>query len=371
MVIVKPRMAFFKGTKMQFIKTFAFTLFFSNIMLIHESYAANLQNIEFNDNTVIATWQPKRLSLESFDEAEKLLSNSRYLFARGDEQERVTQFTNVMRNNYDALNPSQKERLIILEARLLQRIHEFEQAEQHLAQISHHRSPAAHLLLADINVQRGDAKQAKRYCEQLVGKSSFLVAFTCMVNADFSQNAEPRLLQKLKAFDVYAGSASPSEQEWFYEVLADMSLQLGDAEEALQLLSNTELSTLPISALLVWTETHTALGNFKTITETLKSLVPDISTADDGLLLQWAKAERAQGIKASNVQSQLAKNMEIHVWREDSSHAAQVATYFLELEQNFSLALKFAELNYQYAQSNSDRHLLERARQAKAVATDV
>ncbi|MBJ2127922.1 hypothetical protein JC525_03125 [Alteromonas sp. IB21] len=356
---------------MQFIKTFAFILLLSNITLIPEPYAANIQNIEFNDNTVIATWQPERVLLTSFDEAEKLLSNSRYLFAQGDERKRVTRFTNAMRNNYDALNPGQKERLVILEARLLQGIHKFEQAEQQLAQISHFRSAAAHLLLADINVQQGDAKQAKRYCEQLVGQTSFLIAFTCIVNADFSQNAEPRLLQKLKAFEVYAGSATHSEQEWFYEVLADMSLQLGNAEEALQLLGKTEFSQLPISALLVWTEAHTSLGNYKTITETLEASVPDISTADDGLLLQWAKAERAQGINASNVQSQLAKNMEIRVWREDSSHAAQVATYFLEIEPNYSLALKFAELNWQYAQNKSDKQLLERARQEKAVATDV
>ena len=59
------------------------------------------------------------------------------------------------------------------------------------------------------------------------------------------------------------------------------------------------------------------------------------------------------------------------VWREDSSHAAQVATYFLEVEPNYALALKFAELNWQYAQNNSDKQLLERARQAKAVSTDV
>ena len=356
---------------MQFIKTFAFTLLLSNPMLITESNAANIQNEALNYNTVIATWQPQHASIKGFDEAEKLLSQSRYLFAQGNERERVTRFTRAMRNNYDALNPGQKERLVILEARLLQGIHKFEQAEQHLAQISHYRSPAAHLLLADINIQRGNAKQAKQYCEQLVGKTSFLIAFTCMVNADFSQKAEPRLLQKLKAFEIYTGSATHTEQEWFYEVLADMTLELGNAEEALQLLGKTEFSQLPISAFLVWAEAHTSLGNFKIITETLEASVPDISTADDGLLLQWAKAERAQGIQTSSVQSQLAKNMEIRVWREDSSHAAQVATYFLEVEPNYALALKFAELNWQYAQNNSDKQLLERARQAKAVSTDV
>ena len=346
-----------------------FALVSALLVLSPCSVFAQTQKLDFD--TVIASWQPQHLSIANLDEAENVLSSSRYLSAKGDERERVIRFTNRMRKDFTSLNAGQRERLVILEARLLQGIHKFEQAEQQLAQISHFRSAAAHLLLADINVQQGDAKQAKRYCEQLVGQTSFLIAFTCIVNADFSQNAEPRLLQKLKAFEVYAGSATHSEQEWFYEVLADMSLQLGNAEEALQLLGKTEFSQLPISALLVWTEAHTSLGNYKTITETLEASVPDISTADDGLLLQWAKAERAQGINASNVQSQLAKNMEIRVWREDSSHAAQVATYFLEVEPNYSLALKFAELNWQYAQNKSDKQLLERARQEKAVATDV
>jgi hypothetical protein len=93
-------------------------------------------------------------------------------------------------------------------------------------------------------------------------------------------------------------------------------------------------------------------------------------TADDGLLLKWAIAERAQGIVRSEVQTQLAKNMEIRVWREDSSHAAQVATYFLEIKPDYPLALKFAEINWQYAQSLDDKSLLERARQANEVSTN-
>ena len=56
--------------------------------------------------------------------------------------------------------------------------------------------------------------------------------------------------------------------------------------------------------------------------------------------------------------------MEIRVWREDSSHAAQVATYFLEVQPNYALALKFAKLNWEYAQTNNDKQLLERAQKA-------
>ena len=149
-----------------------------------------------------------------------------------------------------------------------------------------------------------------------------------------------------------------------------MSLQLGYPEAALEYLSQTEFEKLPISALLVWSNANFQLKNYEAVTTTLARNVPDIKKADDGLLLKWAIAERAQGITFSTVQSQLSKNMEIRVWREDSSHAAQVATYFLEIEKNYPQALKFAEINWLYAQALSDRKLLERARKANGESTN-
>ncbi|MEC7133088.1 MAG: hypothetical protein VXW99_06565 [Pseudomonadota bacterium] len=332
--------------------------------------SVSAQSEKLNYDTVIATWQPRQLSIASIDEAEKILTSSRYLQAKGDERERIVRFTDIMRQKFDSLNAGQKERLVVLEARLLQGIHKFEQAKQHLNQIARFRSPAAQLLLADINVQQGNAKKAKENCEKLVGQTSFLIAFTCMVNADFSQNKDVKFLKKLSAFETYTSTVRPAERQWFYEVLADMSLQLGNAEAALEHLSQTEFKKLPISAMLVWADAHFALNNYKAVSSGFSNSVPDILTADDGLLLKWAIAERAQGIMRSEVQTQLAKNMEIRVWREDSSHAAQVATYFLEIEPNYPLALKFAEINWQYAQSLDDKNLLERARRANEVSTN-
>ena len=329
---------------------------------------AQSQQLDFD--TVIASWEPKQLSIANVNEAEKLLSSSRYISAKGNERERVTRFTSSMRANFTSLNAGQQERLVILEARLLQGIHKFDQAQEHLKQITHFHSPAAYLLMADIAMQQGDAKRAKENCEKLVGKTSFLIAFTCIVNAEFSKTAQAKLLQKLKAFEDYTSNARPAERQWFYEVLADMSLQLGNAEAALEYLSQTEFEELPISAMLVWADANFQLENYEAVTTTLTRYVLDIKKADDGLLLKWAVAERAQDITSSMVQSQLSKNMEIRVWREDSSHAVQVATYFLDIEQNYPLALKFAEINWQYAQALSDRKLVERARKANGVSNN-
>lgn len=329
------------------------------------------QDTTLHNDTVIATWQPKHALIETFDEAEKVLSESRYLNATSEERERVTRFAKAIRSQYGKLSPSQQQRLVILEARLLQGVHKFEQAKQHLAQINYARLPSAHLLLSDISIQQGDAEKAKELCEKLVGQTSFLVAFTCMVNASFSQNMNIELFNKLRAFETFTSNARPTERQWFYEVLADMSLQLGDAESALRYLNKTAFSELPISALLVWVDAHAKLGKFDVITSTLERNIKAISTTDDSLLVKWAKAERALGLTNSLVQSQLAKNMEIRAWREDSSHAAQVAIYFLDLAPNYTQALKFAQLNWQYAQTSTDKQLLERAVRAHEAHSEV
>lgn len=355
---------------MKFLKHSALQFALASVSLASIACSAYAQSGNLDFNTVIATWQPQQLSIESIDEAEEVLSSSRYLSASGDERERVTRFVNFIRKDITLLSAGQKERLVLLEARLLQGIHKFEQAQQHLKKINHSRSPAAQLLLADINMQQGNIKKAKEYCEKLVGQTSFLIAFTCMINADFSQNRDVKLLSKLSTFERYTSKARPAERQWFYEVLSDMALRIGNPEAAIKHLAKTNFEQLPISAMLVWADAHIALKNYETITSRLAAIVPVISTADDGLLLKWAIAERAQGIVLSEVQNQLAKNMEIRVWREDSSHAAQVATYFLEVEPDYPLALKFAELNWQFAQSLDDQDLLKRARQANGVSTN-
>ena len=55
---------------------------------------------------------------------------------------------------------------------------------------------------------------------------------------------------------------------------------------------------------------------------------------------------------------------------EENKKLSEYSALFLEVEQNYSLALKFAEINWQYAQASSDEELLERARQANDESTN-
>jgi len=204
---------------MKFVKYSALTIALASTSLALTAglVYAQSQNLDFD--TVIATWQPQQQSIANIDEAEKVLSSSRYLSAAGDERERVTRFANSTRKNFKRLNAGQRERLVLLEARLLQGIHQFEQAQQHLKQIAHFRSPAAYLLMADIAIQQGDVKKAKEKCEKLVGKTSFLMAFTCMVNAEFSQNAEPKYYRNSKLLRLSSVTRVPVNANGFTKFL--------------------------------------------------------------------------------------------------------------------------------------------------------
>ena len=51
------------------------------------------------------------------------------------------------------------------------------------------------------------------------------------------------------------------------------------------------------------------------------------------------------------------------------SHAAQVASYFLDIDYKPAIALKFARINWQAAQTRSDARLLARAESAVATSS--
>ena len=61
--------------------------------------------------------------------------------------------------------------------------------------------------------------------------------------------------------------------------------------------------------------------------------------------------------------------MALRTWREDVSHAAQVASYFLDIDYKPAIALKFARINWQAAQTRSDARLLARAESAVATSS--
>jgi hypothetical protein len=352
-----------------FLITASASLLLSMPTIVNAEPVINNATQEVSKDTIIATWQPTTTTLSTISDAEKLLTASRFLSASGNERQQVTQFVNRLRSSQTKLSYEQRQRLVILEARLMQGVHKFDDALQHLNTIDTAYSGAAQLLLADINIQRGQGDKAKQHCEQLMGKTSFLLAFGCVLNADFSIAPSEDVYNKLQKFERYssltnAESTNVAEYIWYRETLASMALALEKPNLAIQQLSEFTLSTLPVSALITWADAHYATGHYDTITTVLAQEISDISRLDDALLLRWVKAQKALNLGDTKEMRLLSKRMQIRAWREDTSHAAQVASYYLDVDYQPKLALKFARLNWEYAQTKHDEHLLKRAENA-------
>ena len=337
--------------------------------IVNAEPVSNNPKQEVSKDTIIATWQPTTTTLSTISDAEKLLAASRFLSAKGNERQQVTQFVNKLRSSQRQLSYDQQQRLVILEARLMQGVHKFDDALQHLSTIDTSHSGASQLLLADINIQRGRGDKAKQHCEQLLGKTSFLLAFGCVLNADFSISPSMDVYNKLQKFERYSSltnteATNEAEYIWYRETLASMALALDKPKLAIQQLSEFTLSTLPVSALITWADAHYAAGHYDTIATMLDQEVSDISRLDDALLLRWVKAQKALNKEDTKEMRLLSKRMQIRAWREDTSHAAQVASYYLDVDYQPQVALKFARLNWEYAQTKHDEHLLKRAEDA-------
>jgi hypothetical protein len=352
-----------------FLITASASILLSMPTIVNAEPVSNNPKQEVSKDTIIATWQPTTTTLSTISDAEKLLAASRFLSAKGNERQQVTQFVNKLRSSQRQLSYDQQQRLVILEARLMQGVHKFDDALQHLSTIDTSHSGASQLLLADINIQRGRGDKAKQHCEQLLGKTSFLLAFGCVLNADFSISPSMDVYNKLQKFERYSSltnteATNEAEYIWYRETLASMALALDKPKLAIQQLSEFTLSTLPVSALITWADAHYAAGHYDTIATVLDQEVSDISRLDDALLLRWVKAQKALNKEDTKEMRLLSKRMQIRAWREDTSHAAQVASYYLDVDYQPQVALKFARLNWEYAQTKHDEHLLKRAEDA-------
>ena len=352
-----------------FLITASASILLSMPTIVNAEPVSNNATQEVSKDTIIATWQPTTTTLSTISDAEKLLAASRFLSAKGNERQQVTQFVNKLRSSQRPLSYDQQQRLVILEARLMQGVHKFDDALQHLNTIDTAHSGAAQLLLADINIQRGRGDEAKQHCEQLLGKTSFLLAFGCVLNADFSISPSVDVYNKLQKFERYSSltnteATNEAEYIWYRETLASMALALDKPKLAIQQLSEFTLSTLPVSALITWADAHYAARHYDTIATVLDQEVSDISRLDDALLLRWVKAQKALNKEDTKEMRLLSKRMQIRAWREDTSHAAQVASYYIDVDYQPQVALKFARLNWEYAQTKHDEHLLKRAEDA-------
>ncbi|MBQ4830729.1 hypothetical protein J8L84_15740 [Alteromonas sp. MMG017] len=349
---------------------------------------------------VIATWHAQPQAKMTVALAQTILNKSRYPDATGNERQQVMRFIHYQKQQKNSLSASTQIQLKVLEARVLQGTHQFSEAEAILNKIKSPLYAPALLLLADINIQQGAPAAAKNLCQQLIGKTSYLLAFTCILNAEFTLNTNTASYEKLLNLEAFAeksrvekpsiektrlenpnanntAQAAASERLWYYETLAAMAYTLNKPEATLLHLKKVDAQKLPVSALLLWADAKLKLSKPQDVIQRFTAIQAASNRTsystdkniDDGLLLRWAKAERQLSLHDTEIQKQLADRMALRTWREDVSHAAQVASYFLDIDYKPAIALKFARLNWQAAQTRSDARLLARAESAVATSS--
>ena len=230
----------------------ALSTLYSSALAFDDTASLSVTSDDIPSNKVIATWSAQPQVKMTVAQAQTVLSQSRYPDATGNERQQVIRFIHYQKQQKSSLSASAQTQLMVLEAKVLQGTHQFREAEAILNEIKTPLYAPALLLLADINIQQGNPAAAKKYCQQLVGKTSYLLAFTCILNAEFTLNtnsasyekllnleafAEKSRVEKMNANNTSIKQGGASERLWYYETLAAMAYTLDKPETALSHLS--------------------------------------------------------------------------------------------------------------------------------------
>jgi tetratricopeptide (TPR) repeat protein len=251
-----------------------------------------------------------------------------------------------------------------LYARVLQHQHQFERALKAL-QRSIDLSPNmanAWLLKANIHLVQGDMDAARQACLTLIGKADMLLIATCALEVA-SQNGQlvESYRELARLYELYQFD-NEQQKQWTVQILADMALRQGLAQQALAYLDQLEIKNGSLSLLTLWADVQFSLNNHQEVLDTLSAVVDAHTAQDDALLLRLAIAEK-QLSGAKQWQAAFGQRVKLREQRQDSLHASELAQYFLNIDVQPEKALYWAKINWRVARQANDKTLLELAHQ--------
>ena len=246
-----------------------------------------------------------------------------------------------------------------LYARVLQREHLFDDAISVIDNVlkTTPNDVNSRLLKANMLQVKGKFDSAKAECLRLLGLASVETVSTCALDAE-SQNG--KLEASYKSLLLIASDRPTSQAT--QHVLAEMAFRLNQPQQTLKHLSLVNLEEAPVSILVLWSDAQLELSNYKLVIDIIGNLVSEANNLEDALLLRLAQAEKQdKKNRITRWQTLLSKRIELRERRQDNFHAADLALYYLTVEDNSDKALYWATINWQQAKLESDKTLLAKA----------
>lgn len=256
----------------------------------------------------------------------------------------------------------------LLRADIQQQQHQFQAALMTLQAVfdtdPHHMS--ASLMAARVYLAMAEHQAALKACARLWQQDLFLFSVCSFEVAGRKGSwsaSYPALVQLFQR----QTSVPPAIEIWVRGILAEQAEQLGQIRTAQQWL-NPILPQAPTSLWLKWADLSLQLGEAEQVFSKLAVLQQDVGVADSLLVRlvmagQQLTAEQRTSEQPSYA-AELVQRVEVRIARGDTDHAADLAHYFLYIDPDAAAALHWATLNYQSAKEPDDLALQQRSKRA-------
>lgn len=244
-------------------------------------------------------------------------------------------------------------------ARVLQHDHQFEQALKATdrALTLKPSFPAALLLKSSLHLTLAQYSQAQQSCNRLVGKASAIIVVACSSEI-LGYVDDPKVAyEKLQGAIEQFGISDDITGQWVVQIAAEMAYRMGHYPESAQWLSNFDLDNVPVSYLVLWSDTHLALNKHQMVLTRLSTVLQKHEHIADALLLRMALAEEGQITKIWT--PKLDAVMQQRLAEHDTHHAGEVARYLLMFKEQPEKALYWANINWEQSKLAQDKDLLE------------
>lgn len=249
-----------------------------------------------------------------------------------------------------------------LSARILQHQHQFKSALTALDKVLT-LSPemiSASLLKANIHLVLSEYSMARHTCLMLLGQADMLTVAACSLEVESYQGKLAQSYHQLAQLLTRYPLPEDESGVWLLQLLADMAYRQGDFQSALTWLNKYPKANRPLSFVVQWADIHLALNQSEPVLAELTDIVNGAEFKDDALLLRLALAEKQ--LTGQNFWAQqMAERVNLRVQRQDKFHAAELARYYLEINPDPVKALYWADINWQSAKLEADKHLLQQA----------